>query len=470
MTHYSIIAHRPSEQSGNPLRRCPCDDGLLTTWINAPENGLTRRCVEGEDKAPLPQLAQPPVKPAAMADEAEAEADDEDRAMEPLCPPDPRRSPEHYELCDKMVADRYIMMQGVGCGKYGKVYEGRDLASGVAVPVAIKVMPRSPHIDQKKAEREWVIASKLNHPNVIRLCDVQLSPTHTFLVLELACGCALYDTVSAVGGLDENRARRIAHQIFCGIDYCHRQGVAHRDLKLENLLLMNTAEGDGLDGFNDTIKITDFGLSKDSLTSNCKTLCGTLSYMAPEVASADGGGEYDGPGVDIWSLGVILYVMVCCSYPFGHDGDSPGADPPITVFKRIKAGQFKNPAEFAQRCSADLQSLIKGMLTVEPSRRFRFAEIQAHPWLRPVVGAAAAAAVGAEGAEMAAAAAAAAAQAQAGAAAQEAEQALRLEPAAAAADEPPAVTIQQGLTVVWTPIDDELRRAPVRVLAHFPSF
>jgi hypothetical protein len=319
-------------------------------------------------------------------------------------------------------------MHGIGSGKYGKVYEGRDVLNGQ--PVAIKVMARSPHMDHKKAEREWVIANKLNHPNVIRLLDVQLSPTHTFLVLELASGRALFDIVQKEGGLDEDRARRIAFQIFSGIDYCHQQGVSHRDLKLENLLLMNGEEGDGTDGFDDTIKITDFGLSKDSLTSNCRTQCGTLCYMAPEVAVADVQGPYDGPGVDIWSMGVILYVMRCCSYPFGHDGQAPGAETAVQIFKRIKAGTFKKPAQFREMCSADLQSLIQGMLTVDPASRFGFAEIQAHPWMQPVLGAIQAAS------------------------AQDAQPAL-------AVDAPQgADALEQSLTVVWTPIDEGLRREP----------
>ena len=309
-----------------------------------------------------------------MDDDGVEQAEDE-RFMEPLCAEDPRRDAAHYELSEQPVGERYLLMHGIGSGKYGKVYEARDVVA--MRPVAVKVMPRSPHIDQKKAEREWVIASKLQHRNVIRLCDVQLSSTHMFLVLELASGRALYDAVSKVGGLDEGRARRIASQIFSGISYCHAQGVSHRDLKLENLLLMSQTDGEE----EDTVKITDFGLSKDSLMSNCKTLCGTLSYMAPEVANVGERGMYDGPKVDIWSLGVILYVMRCCSYPFGHDGAGLGTEPPLAIFNRIKVGELKSPVEFAQRCSPELQSLIRGMLTVEPERRVTLEQILAHPWL-----------------------------------------------------------------------------------------
>ena len=371
--------------------------------------------------------------------EAGAVAMDIEAMARPRCAPDPRHVPEFYEMADEELAGRYLLMHGIGSGKYGKVYEGRDVATGH--PVAIKVMPRSPHIDHKKAEREWVIANKLNHPNVIRLLDVQLSPSHTFLVLELACGRALFDIVQRENGLSEDRARRIAFQIFSGMDYCHRQGVSHRDLKLENLLMMRAEEGDGTDGFDDTIKITDFGLSKDSLTSNCRTQCGTLCYMAPEVALADVQGPYEGSGVDIWSMGVILYVMRCASYPFGHDGKSDGAETPVQIFKRIKAGTFKNPEQFRERCSADLQSLIRGMLTVDPANRFGFAEIQAHPWMQPVIQEYQAAALGREPAA---------------------------EPRLAPVVDAPqgAGALEDTLTVVWTPIDEGLRHQSEEAPPH----
>lgn len=233
--------------------------------------------------------------------------------LQPRCPADPRRESGHYELSGQAFAGKYLLMHGIGCGKYGKVYEGRDLSAGDRA-IAVKVLPRTSlsQTDQKKAEREWVIAAKLKHPNVIHLVDVQLSPTSIFLVLELACGRALFDLVNTAGGLQEDRCHLIFRQILSGVAYCHAEGVYHRDLKLENILI------GGYSGDEETVKITDFGLSKDSTMSGCNTFCGTLSYMAPEVA--DLVGTYDGAKVDLWSLGVILHVSRCCSYPFGHDG------------------------------------------------------------------------------------------------------------------------------------------------------
>lgn len=174
------------------------------------------------------------------------------------------------------------------------------------------------------------------------------------------------------------RSRGIAHQIFSAVQYCHQQGVWHRDLKLDNILLMS-------EGGTDTIKITDFGLSKDATMTICKSRCGTLSYMAPEVASISPDSPpvaaYDGAAVDIWSMGVILYVMRCCDYPFGHDAaEGRGAETKVRIIERIVSGQFKNPELFVHRCSTELQSLVLGMLTVEPERRYGFAEIEAHPW------------------------------------------------------------------------------------------
>jgi serine/threonine-protein kinase SRK2 len=116
--------------------------------------------------------------------------------------------------------------------------------------------------------------------------------------------------------MPEPRARWVFFQIASALDYCHKQGVCHRDLKLENLLLV--------DHDADLVKVTDFGLSKDTSDSIAKTKVGTISYMAPEVTVAGGragdpgAGAYDGKASDVWSLGVILYVLIACSYPFGY--------------------------------------------------------------------------------------------------------------------------------------------------------
>ena len=135
---------------------------------------------------------------------------------------------------------------------------------------------------------------------------------YVMLVMELCTGGELYKLVSE-GPMEEERARNFMKQIVSALMYCHENGVCHRDLKLENLMLVRPGE--------DIIKVTDFGLSKDlSQHSQPKTKVGTISYMAPEITQALHSSPYDGASADIWSIGVILYVMVCCAYPFGYDG------------------------------------------------------------------------------------------------------------------------------------------------------
>lgn len=115
---------------------------------------------------------------------------DVDTMARSICPADDRHPEGYYEMTDTVLGDRYFLMQGIGAGKFGKVYEARDVAEA-GMPVAVKVVPRK-HTDQKRAEREWVIAMKLAHPNIIRLFDVHQDHLHTYLILELATGrCAL---------------------------------------------------------------------------------------------------------------------------------------------------------------------------------------------------------------------------------------------------------------------------------------
>ena len=282
-----------------------------------------------------------------------------------------------FEMLNAIIGNRYHLVHGIGRGKYGKVYEARDLHTSEAVAVKVIMRIELPTDRQRKAEREWIVASKLHHPNVIQLRDVQVSEDHVFLVMELASGSELFERVSRSGGLSEDQARMYFQQVVSGIQYCHHEGVYHRDLKLENLLMASEE--------SDQVKIMDFGFSKDSTMSVPKTYCGTISYMAPEVTDLiSGTAVYDGAKADIWSLGVILYVTVCCSYPFGHDGRPElGGESAHVVYERIRNRSFKDgPEELARYCSPALQDLIIGMLTVDVDRRLDIDAIAAHPWMQ----------------------------------------------------------------------------------------
>ena len=260
----------------------------------------------------------------------------------------------------------------IGRGTGGTVYRGIRRATNT--PVAIKCIDRlDVDCDPQKVrqlEREMNIAIKLRHQNIVNLIDVKFEEEVVLMVSELVDGGPLYDRVAA-GPIPEEEARYYFHQMCAGVQYCHGQSVIHRDLKLENILVARTG----------ALKIADFGVSKDtSVSSLPKTSVGTISYMAPEVTmvSKSGTGVVDyGQQADIWSLGVILYVLVCGKYPFGFDGPKrQGGLPTSRVYERIRSGTVEYPPEL----SPEIQEMIAGMLIVDPAQRWGFAQIQQCAW------------------------------------------------------------------------------------------
>lgn len=164
----------------------------------------------------------------------------------------------------------------------------------------------------------------LSHPHIVRLYEVIDTPKELYLVMEYASGGEIFDYLVAHGRMKEKEARRCFRQIVDAIEYCHNLRVIHRDLKAENLLLDSELN----------VKIADFGFSNQfSPGQRLNTWCGSPPYAAPELFQ---GKEYSGPEVDIWSLGVVLYVLVCGALPF--DGSTL---PKLRM--RVLSGKFKVP-------------------------------------------------------------------------------------------------------------------------------
>lgn len=249
----------------------------------------------------------------------------------------------------------------IGSGTSGKVYAGTVVATGM--PVAIKVIDRM-EIDGRddkitQLTRELNITRKLKHPNIINLLDIVFDDIRAMLVLEMVDGGTLYDLVAAGTPLPEERVRHMFKQMVSAMTYCHEKKIYHRDLKLENAMI--TSDG------SDMVKIADFGASKDaSINSMPKTQVGTMSYMAPEVTSVaklDTESSY-GAGADIWSLGVILYVLLCCKYPFGFDGPKrQGGIQAHKVYENIRRGA--DAVDFPETFSPELVELLRGIFTVK---------------------------------------------------------------------------------------------------------
>eukprot|EP00158_Paraphelidium_tribonemae_P006026 Partr_v1_DN27636_c0_g1_i1_m65045 putative carbon catabolite derepressing protein kinase len=207
-----------------------------------------------------------------------------------------------------------------------------------------------------RIKREIQYLKVLRHPHIIKLYEVLTTPTEIIMVMEYA-GSELFNLIVENGKMTERDARRLFQQIISAVDFCHRHNIVHRDLKPENVLL----DGDR------NVKLADFGLSNLMTDGDfLKTSCGSPNYAAPEVIS---GKLYAGPEVDVWSCGVILFVMLCGRLPFDEDYIP-------ALFKKINEGLFTIPSHV----SAEARDLISSMLIVDPICRATIADIQRNPW------------------------------------------------------------------------------------------
>ncbi|PAN23396.1 hypothetical protein PAHAL_4G088500 [Panicum hallii] len=240
---------------------------------------------------------------------------------------------------------RYEVGRTIGQGTFAKVKFAVDAETGAAV--AMKVLDKETILSHRmlhQIKREISIMKIIRHPNIVRLNEVLAGKTKIYIILELITGGELFDKIAHHGKLRENEARKYFQQLIDAIDYCHRKGVYHRDLKPENLLL--DARGN--------LKVSDFGLS--TLSQNgvglLHTTCGTPNYVAPEVLGSNG---YDGSAADIWSCGVILYVLMAGYLPF-EENDLP------SLYEKITAAEYSCPYWF----SPGATSLIRRILDPNP--------------------------------------------------------------------------------------------------------
>uniref|UniRef100_A0A158P9M2 Protein kinase domain-containing protein n=1 Tax=Angiostrongylus cantonensis TaxID=6313 RepID=A0A158P9M2_ANGCA len=275
-----------------------------------------------------------------------------DKRGHPLSGPDPTCATK------KDVKHRFEITRKLGSGTYGKVSLAYD--HKFDREVAVKLIKKSAienKADLVRIRREIRIMSALHHPNIIQIFEVFENREKIILVMEYASGGELYDYVSHFGSLPESEARRIFRQITSAVLYCHKHQVAHRDLKLENILLDQ----------DNNAKIADFGLSNYFGTKSLlTTFCGSPLYASPEIIN---GTPYKGPEVDCWSLGILLYTLVYGSMPFdGRDFNR--------MVRQIKRGAYYEPDT-----PSTASMLIRNMLRVNPERRADIFEIASHWWL-----------------------------------------------------------------------------------------
>ncbi|XP_012530738.1 serine/threonine-protein kinase Chk2 [Monomorium pharaonis] len=214
---------------------------------------------------------------------------------------------------------------------------------------------------------EVEILRKLRHPCIIYLIDIYDTPRAMYIILELMEGGELFDKIKSTGKLSEPCAKMIFYQIVLAVHYLHKEGITHRDLKLENILLKDNSD-------YPLVKVSDFGLSKFVDTQTMmKTFCGTPMYVAPEILSTHGRSSYT-KQVDVWSLGVILYICVSGTTPF-HSNN---------LVEEITRGLYEFRSSHFQHVPENVIKLIKRMMTVNPRERITVPQILLNPWLRDI--------------------------------------------------------------------------------------
>ncbi|XP_074944935.1 serine/threonine-protein kinase MARK1 isoform X13 [Phalacrocorax aristotelis] len=252
----------------------------------------------------------------------------------------------------------YRLLKTIGKGNFAKVKLARHVLTGREVAVKIIDKTQLNPTSLQKLFREVRIMKILNHPNIVKLFEVIETEKTLYLVMEYASGGEVFDYLVAHGRMKEKEARAKFRQIVSAVQYCHQKCIVHRDLKAENLLLdadMN-------------IKIADFGFSNEFTVGNkLDTFCGSPPYAAPELFQ---GKKYDGPEVDVWSLGVILYTLVSGSLPF--DGQNLKE-----LRERVLRGKYRIPFYM----STDCENLLKKLLVLNPIKRGSLEQIMRDRWM-----------------------------------------------------------------------------------------
>lgn len=268
--------------------------------------------------------------------------------------------PKHQQQYDPKIAGLYDLGDTLGRGHFAVVKLARHVFTGEQV--AVKVIDKTKLDDVSRAHlfQEVRCMKLVQHPNVVRLYEVIDTQTKLYLVLEYGDGGDMYDYIMKHDrGVSEQAARKYFRQIVHAIWYCHKLHVVHRDLKPENVVFFEKLE---------MVKLTDFGFSnKFCPGQKLETSCGSLAYSAPEILLGD---SYDAPKVDVWSLGVILYMLVCGHAPFQEANDSET----LTMIMDCK---YTIPPYVSEDC----KRTIARMLIRDPDKRASLEEIAADPWL-----------------------------------------------------------------------------------------
>jgi len=296
-----------------------------------------------------------------------------------------------FQECDigskDHIGRKYELRKVLGTGACGQVVEGIERETGKRYAVKIIEKKRLAQnsggvVSPDSLLREAEILKKVNHTNITMFKELYQTPKVIYIVMEYVGGGELLDHILQRGHYSEPETAAILSQMLNAVNYLHSRNIVHRDLKPENILLVKTND-DGEEEYDGedfsridplTIKITDFGLAKFLGNEGLRTYCGTPQYFAPEVLSRKhtvmGQGRY-GKAVDMWSIGVILYVLLCGVPPFEDD----------VLFEQIEGADFDKTCERWSKISSQARDLISKLLIKSPIKRLTALDALKHPFL-----------------------------------------------------------------------------------------
>lgn len=260
---------------------------------------------------------------------------------------------KEYKLGDELGRGSFAIVRRAICRKTGQEF-------------AVKCIDKAKlqREDEEALATEVAILERVDHPNIVQLVQCFDTPSMFYMVMEVMSGGEMFERIIEKSKFSEEEAANVIRKIASALSYCHARGIVHRDLKPENLLFKDPTD-------TADIKIADFGLAKLLRgTDHMVTACGTPGYVAPEVIE----GRLYTDAVDCWSLGVILYILLCGFPPFYDENNA-------VLFAQIRAGAYDFPAPYWDDISAEARDLIDRLLVVDPSRRYTAANVLAHPWV-----------------------------------------------------------------------------------------
>ena len=262
------------------------------------------------------------------------------------------------------IHDKYIIKQVIGSGYFAQV----RLAESKESPgncYAIKIVDKAKLKGKEESlEGEICICNRLRHPNIVEVYEVYEDEKNVYLVMELESGGELFDYIEERGSYTEKDAADVIRQVLSAVGYMHSQGIVHRDLKTENLLYHNKDK-------DSKIMICDFGVSKISDSGIMTTLCGTSGYVAPEVLEE----KPYGKSVDLWSIGVITYILLCGYPPFYDENDA-------NLLEQILEGELVFDSPYWDEVSKEAKGFICLLMSIDPDKRPSCEDALKHPWIK----------------------------------------------------------------------------------------